>query len=258
MTRVYSMQNTSQLRRELVGDFKTQSAYINRGTWQSERVSDPNLLTREIANVVIEYKVPEYIGRIERDTEPDLPWAKRHFAERICGEPLNPPPSFAEWPHHAGATEKHLRDGKFDHTYPERMWPRGAGWDSNEGVIPHHGIRFRYGDLGDVEGQLIKDPWTRQAYLPIWFPEDTGAVSGQRVPCTLGYHFIRNGPALDCNYFLRSCDVTRHLHNDLYFTARLMLHMVDVMKAAGHPITTGTMTVFISNLHLFKGDEWRW
>lgn len=257
MTRIYPMIDMGTLRKTLVQDLKSQSAYINRGSWQSERVSDSNLLTRELTNVVIEYKVPEYLGQITKDTDPDLPWALDHFHERVAGEPYNPPPSYSRWPHHAGATDKHIKGGKFDHTYPERMWPKYA--EAPEPIAyARTGIRFDYGELGDVEDQLCRDPWTRQAYLPIWFPEDTGAVSGQRVPCTLGYHFIRNGPALDCNYFLRSCDITRHLHNDLYFTARLMLHMVDLMRTARHEVTTGTMTVFISNLHLFKGDEWKW
>jgi thymidylate synthase len=151
--------------------------------------------------------------------------------------------------------------GTFDHTYPERFWPKMA----NEGTqrpngrqvfVPHQGIRFEYGDLSDVIALLVRDRHTRQAYLPIWFPEDTGPESHQRVPCTLGYHFmIRNG-ALTMRYYLRSCDVYRHMRNDMYFAARLGLYISDaVTEESGFTVRPGRLLTHISSLHMFVNDE---
>ena len=75
------------------------------------------------------------------------------------------------------------------------------------------GIRFSYGDFNDVLDLLEKEPFTRQAFLPIWFPEDTGCHHGERVPCTIGYHFMRRGNFLSVVYMIRSCDYIRQSCN---------------------------------------------
>jgi len=199
--------------------------------------------------VVAEFPVPDSLTMWQEQCQADLPWSEDHFQERISGKPLNPTPSYPDWPWHDKAhAEKFIREGKrFDHTYPERFWPKDAAGDYYQGY---------FGDLNDVAALLRRDPWTRQAYLPVYFPEDTGTTHGQRVPCTLGYHFIRNGPALDCNYFIRSCDLTRHYKNDVYLAGRLLQWMVDETSRQAFPYP-GTLTIFISNLHLFTQDSWR-
>lgn len=239
----------------------------NRGRWQSEDVSKSDAhSTHELNNVVFISSIPSGINVTKEHFKPDLPWAELHFQERVSGTAMNPPPSYAAWPHHS-ATERDRflgEEGKFDHTYPERFWPRHAGDYWSQLNLPATGIRFPYGDLGDVVELLKRDPLTRQAYLPIFFPEDTGGNSQKhdvspsiRVPCTLGYHFIRNGPALDCNYFIRSCDVVRHFRNDAYMAARLTQWIVRQLQETNAMVWMGNLTMFISNLHLFKGDVWR-
>lgn len=240
---------------------------IVRGSWQSQ---DTNLKTYEMPNLIVQTNIPTRAVDAIGMCEPDMPWAEEHFRERVSGTPYNPPPSYLTWPwHSAKEADLHLGKEGFDHTYPERFWPKGSP-DDSLGRPGMKGIRFRYGDLDDVVNQLKKDSWTRQAYLPVWFPEDTGAVgdhvrndderTGQRVPCTLGYHFIRNGSKVDINYFLRSCDITRHFHNDVYLAMRLLQW---VLERCGYPNDFGTcspglLTVFISNMHLFEADAWRY
>lgn len=235
-----------------------------RHSWQSQDVEGDVFATHEMNDVSVHMYVHNNPGVTREILEPDMPWAEEHFQERVCGEPLNPPPSHVNWPYHAGQQEKHLtaEGKKFDHTYPERFWPRYAGDADREGERSQiDGIRFRYGDLNDVIRLLTKDITTRQAYLPIWFPEDTGASQGQRVPCTLGYHFIADpgSTTLDIKYYIRSCDIYRHFRNDVYFTHRLLQHVCEKLSiAAGDAIYPGNMTMNISNLHLFKGNAWRY
>lgn len=225
---------------------------IQRTSWQSTSAPSP---AYELANVVLEFSVPDSICQWQDLCLPDLPWAEDHFQERVSGKAWNPPPSSANWPWYSDkerAKFQHGEAARFDHTYPERYWPRDAA-RAEDGVLRNE----LTGDLRDVARLLRKDVWTRQAYLPVWFPEDTGAINGQRVPCSLGYHFLRNGPKLDCSYFIRSCDLTRHYKNDLYLTGRLLHWMVEQVQASdGFPFP-GTLTVFISNLHLFTQDAWR-
>lgn len=232
---------------------------INRGKWQSEETT---VAAYELPNVVFSYDMPKTLDSLARYVPADIDWANEHFAERVGGEPLNPAPSYVRWPYHSRKeAERHVANGVFAHTYPERMWPKKAGVQYPVQHADNLGIRFHYGDTDDVVSQLQKDPFTRQAYLPIWFPEDTGSVDGQRVPCTLGYHFIRNGVSFDCNYFIRSCDIYRHFTNDVYMAARLAewIHqrLVAGRNYVDYPLHLGRLTMFISNLHMFIADEWR-
>jgi hypothetical protein len=225
---------------------------IQRTSWQSTSAPSP---AYELTNVLLEFSVPDSICQWQEICLPDLPWAEEHFQERVSGIPHNPPPSSARWPWYSDKEREKFQHGearRFDHTYPERFWPRAAA-RAEDGYLRNE----LTGDLRDVASLLRRDPWTRQAFLPVWFPEDTGSREGQRVPCTLGYHFVRNKTQLDCNYFIRSCDLTRHYLNDVYMTGRLLQWMVEnVQNSDGLPYP-GTLTMFVSNLHLFTADAWR-
>jgi hypothetical protein len=243
----------------LKGDLRSTEP-INRREWQKLDVSQsPPHYVHERLNLSIRYSVPYNMEAAQKAIQPDLPWAEDHFQERVGGVPLNPPPSYTEWPHHHGDASRHTADGKFDHTYPERFWPiyaGDAGKDANHDG--NRGIRFAYGDLADVCTLLREKPLTRQAYLPVWFPEDTGVNWDQRVPCTLGYHFQYDPTrdVLDLTYMIRSCDLIRHLRNDVYMAVRLLHWMADeVCNPMGEDMNCGHLIMHIMNLHTMKGDS---
>lgn len=245
------------------------------GEWQSQ-VTDVSM--RELRNVSFSIELPPTEEILAYQTGAHLPWAEDHFQERIGGSPLNPAPSEAWWPfaqNKSGDTNSdHKSEGKaFSHTYPERMWPKFANpitpleYEANKRYDhqPHHGIRFAYGDLDDVIRQLAAAPNTRQAFLPIWFPEDTGAVHGKRVPCTLGYHFAIRDGKLDITYYMRSTDLLRHFQDDIYLAGRLAQHFVqqiNELRADDHlegrqlfeELRVGELIFHTTNLHIFEGD----
>jgi hypothetical protein len=263
-----SMYSFSEMRAQIVAALLRTTPF-NRGAWQTLNVSQSDQHdTHELRNVHVFYNVPETAEELEGDVQPNYPWAEAHFQERVGGKPLNPAPSYKIWPHHNGTADRHVEDQVFSHTYPERFWPRFA----NEGetrpngrrvYVPHNGVRFEYGDLHDVVGQLHANPLTRQAVLPVWFPEDTGATD-RRVPCTLFYHFMADGDGrLDCWYTMRACDFARHFHNDVYLAARLLQWVCDQLAFREGPddhivpeksLMPGHLNMTISNLHLFRGD----
>lgn len=240
---------------------------INRGKWQTLDISSsPAHATRERRNVTVIYSVPDSPETLEHDVTPDMPWASIHFAERVSGTPLNPAPSYKIWPHHRGNADRHIADQVFSHTYPERFWPKRANSDeimqfrSGREAKINCGIRYAYGDLDDVVYQLVDNPHTRQAVLPVWFPEDTGA-NGYRVPCSLTYHFMSDGnDTISLWYSMRSCDFHRHFRNDVYLASRLLQWVCDqVNKSYGlggddGQLRPGTLNMTISNLHLMEGD----
>lgn len=248
---------------------------VNVGEWQSQH-SDV-LMMKELLHVNMDYVLPITPAALAEATGARMPWAEDHFQERVGGEPLNPSPSEKWWPFaKKGETTNadHKSEGEaFSHTYPERMWPKFANGGvaaypdaSPDEVEPHRGIRFEVGDLQDVVNQLIAHPMTRQAYLPIWFPEDTGAVHGKRVPCTLGYHFIIRDGKLDVSYFMRSTDLLRHFQDDVYMAGRLAQWMVERILSAtavvGYnfndpqpdPLVVGRLIFHTANMHIFAGD----
>lgn len=247
---------------------------VHTGEWQAMKTEgSPAHATHELEDVSL---VWDQVPKDFREVFPhiDLEWAREHFAERVSGEPLNPAPSHERWPYAVGGNARHMQDKVFDHTYPERFWPQHAanrgrpytGWNDPVSGVPvlsanqegMYGIRFRYGDLSDVADLLARSPLTRQAFLPVWFPEDTGAHHGQRVPCTLGYHFMQRGGLLSIRYYLRSCDVYRHLSNDVYFTHRLLAWMCNQVEERSQGkivMDPGKMVIHITSLHAFAGDK---
>lgn len=234
--------------------------------WQGQDVTDrPQGRTRELLNTLVEYNMPSTYRALQSEIEPNLPWAEDHFRERISGEPLNPPPSNQWWPFAQQGHAEHVdADGRFSHTYPERFWPKYAGDDRETAKAraelrdePMRGIYYEYGDLEDVVNQLKKDPSTRQAYLPVWFPEDTGAVEGQRVPCTLGYHFLIRDKRLQIAYFIRSCDYMRHFKDDVYMAVRLAAYMMERFNEDApieDIISLDRLYMHIVSFHIFDGD----
>lgn len=146
----------------------------------------------------------------------------------------------------------------FNHNYMERYWCKQAGMNRFGDRIPHRGIYHPYGDLNDVVNLLGRDPLTRQAYMPVFFPEDTGAVHGERVPCTLGYHLIVRNGELHMVYYLRSCDFVRHMRDDIYLSVRLQQWVLDKLRerfgAYWSDIRPGSFTMHITSLHCFIND----
>lgn len=229
---------------EYTGNLLRDRSYEVRGThWQSTDVSTkPEMRMREILNHSFQVSLGwiEDLGHYREDIRPNLPWADDHFLERVGGIPSNPGATWRDWPW-ANAADKHRRAGgigepAFSHSYMERYWPKEAGHRYHDAALaeryrhPLHGIRYAYGDLNDVVNHLLADPLSRQAYLPVWFPEDTGVVHGERVPCSLGYHWILRNGHLHTTYYIRSCDFVRHFRDDLYLSIRLTLWLLHQLR----------------------------
>lgn len=250
---------------------------VHTEKWQGIDISKQKAMaTYELLNHSFTCEVQtEDRSVLAKEIEPNLPWADNHFKERVCGEPLNPGKEWANWPYSHSADKFRDANGQFNHNYMERYWPTYAGLtDQGElsGTIcdptsPHHdhfkfnrGVRpdTILGDLNDLVKLLEEQPLTRQAYLPVFFPEDTGCVNGGRIPCSLGYHFIVRHDRLHITYYLRSCDFVRHFRDDIYLTVLLQLWVLDQLRLRNpdywNKIRPGLFTMHIVSLHLFVND----
>ena len=208
----------------------------------------------ELTNLSFQLSIPKEDNLIEV-LKPNIPWANNHFDERVSGLPLNPGESYKLWPFYGSDAKVRNQNEMFSHTYMERFWPKKAGLYM---ISPNRGIRYELGDLKDVINLLIDEPTTRQAFLPVWFPEDTGAVHKQRVPCTLGYLFNINFPemTIDITYYMRSCDYFRHFMDDIYLAARLLYFIKNAIHESIR-LTEGNLYFHCRSLHIFALEKKR-
>jgi len=248
---------------------KTAHTLINTGyditteKWQG--VDNPPAMWESL-NVVLNSVMPQTPGELTRLVKPNLPWAENHFRERISGKPLNPGNEYKNWPYYKRDAEMRTEGEKFTHSYMERFWPKYAGgkfaendpdatkYYKEKNYDPNKGVRYTLGDFNDLLILLKKEPHTRQAYLPIWFPEDTGVVHGGRVPCSLGYYFIMRRGYLHLNYYIRSCDFLRHFKDDIYMAVRLaqeLLNQLRYLDNSWDDVELGTFNMYIGSLHIF-------
>jgi hypothetical protein len=215
-----------------------QGYVIKSKSWQGKQ-DPPSFL--EILHADLVVKMSDCAQEASDLSGATQPWAGIHFEERVGGVPLNPPPSHKMW---LKSTDDYLSGEAFSHSYPERMW----------GNAGRHGIRYPDANLDSAVELLKKDPESRQCYIPMWYPEDlTAANLGERVPCSFGWHFLKRGDELHLSYHMRSCDVVRHLHNDLYFANRLALWIND---KAGLGCKMGYLHFSSTSLHCFENDRY--
>jgi hypothetical protein len=216
--------------------------------WQSIKAPDDML---ELINHSFQFVIPQTLKDLREEIKPNLPWADDHFLERVGGEPINPGEQYKNWPFYVykKGNDKFRTVGEeqFSHSYMERIWTPKL-----------KGIRYDYGNFGDVIDMMKDDPTTRQAFLPIFFPEDTGAVHKERIPCTLGYHFIQRYGFLHIIYYMRSCDYLRHFRDDIYLACRKahwLLEQLRTKDAFWNDVQVGTFTMHITSLHCFWKEK---
>lgn len=253
------------------------SRMVHTQRWQAQDISE-NKQARMVEFLHYQFRM-SLVGQTDIEEwqkaipSANYPWAEDHFKERVCGVPLNPGTEWKNWPWSSKADESRLPNGQFNHNYMERFWPKYASdsiathtkaefdhtWEENTNDFPlNFGLRGHLGDYEDMVHQLATEPDTRQAYLPIWFPEDTGSINPGRKPCTLGYHFIMRNNRLDITYNIRSCDFYRHFDDDVYMAVRLAIHTLQSCKLinpdAWKDVMLGELVMNITSLHMFLGD----
>lgn len=233
-----------------------------------------NQQTRELQNVVFEVDLQgiEDLDHWRYDIGPNLPWADDHFRERISGDPLNPGQEWKNWPWGLAAN-KFRKAERFNHTYMERFWPKYArrtddgrlrkmgnnirGYPESD-MRPIHGISGYYGDLQDYIEFLSHEPYTRQAWFPLFHPEDIGVGDGGRKMCSLGYQIIVRDGKASIWYPLRSCDARRHFQDDCYLAVRFLLWVIDRCRERNpdvwNDIRPGKYAMHMTSLHCFKND----
>lgn len=239
-----------------LGILFTQGENVDAGHWQGYPTGGkPDLQTRELINMNFTCAIPATAPEAAAECMPNMPWAEEEFNERVGRAPRNPHNSLPLWPWWHDQIET-----PFTHTYSERFWPQLEG-EEHEPL--RWGIRYPYGDLQDVVELLRRRPHTRQATLPVFFPEDTGAQHGGRIPCTLHYHWLLRADRLHMWYAIRSCDAIRHFRDDVYMAMRLCQWIIEELRNGDNDypaqslwenVVPGTLCFTAYSFHVHMGD----
>jgi len=139
-----------------------------------------------------------------------------------------------------------------------------AGWDdvawltrfnkniaqfSDDGITfaGAYGPRLAWG-WGVTISRLLSDPYTRQAYIPIYQPSDMTSDS-KDIPCNTSIQLQIQGGKLCATVYQRSCDLIWGLPYD-HFSFATMLHLV----AGQLGLETGTITRIVVNAHVYTAQ----
>lgn len=210
---------------EINRDFKEMGIPIETQTMQDIIIEpEMGLETVELMNYIYTVTQPDI-----NDLEPTRPWADKEWRERRCGiqgHPINPGEA---WQDRIDIWGSFLHDGEFSYTYSDRL----SSHDQVQRVIR----------------RLSEDRYSRQLYVSMWAPHDSIKLGIERVPCSLGWHFLYRNNQLNMTYFMRSCDFATHFQNDIYLSMKLLGYV-----AAGAGLTVGRFTQFMSSLHVYAKD----
>jgi len=226
MGRIYA--NAYELVSESLRDLSEMGTLVKPKSYQNKVVEgDERFYTKELRNYVYSLtRLPdkENLFLFEKTLE----WAQAEFIERIrfSGD-INPGTA---WKLRPDIWKQFLVDGKFDYSYNERL-----NWNNN---------------LFRIEAELKRNPDTRQAWLPIFFPEDVEFYGGvKRIPCSLGYFFMVREGKLNLTYIQRSADAVKHFGNDVFLAFKMLEYMA---RRVG--VEPDMLTHHIFSLHAYKKD----
>lgn len=225
--RIY--QNCQEQVSEIFRDLHEMGLIVKPKSYQNKVVEgDDDFITKEIRNYVytlLSLEKSEYLFIFEPEVKE---WADAEFGERVDPNFVNPGQAWKlreeVWRQFQNAI------GLFDYTYNGRIQPEG--------------------NLALIKQELIRNPDTRQTWLPIFQEKDPRYMGGaRRIPCSLGYHFTVRDNTLHMTYIQRSCDAVVHFGNDVYLAWKMMEYMA---HATGYDV--GYLTHMIFSFHAYKKD----
>ena len=210
---------------EIRRDLKEMGLPVETQTMQDKLIQPgDNLDTVELMNYIYTVTNPDIA-----DLKPTRPWVENEWHERrsgIYGDSINPG---IAWRSRADTWEEFLHNGEFSYTYADRF--------------------SSYKQVLSIIRRLKEDKFSRQLYISMWASADSAKLGVERVPCSLGWHFLYRGGQLHMTYFMRSCDFATHFQNDVYLSMKLLMHV-----ALACDLPMGRFTQFMSSLHVYTRD----
>lgn len=230
--------NCKEMMSEVKRDIHEMGTLVHPQTMQDKDVrNDPAYNTLELSPCVFTILDGQDRDDMIRAAGASLAWCEEDFQERVFMDRVNPGEA---WKYRRETWEPFLHNGRFAYTYSERLWRR----------VPRS-IEIQSPALHRIISELLKNPGTRQAILPIFYGEDDIPNMGgkARIPCSLHYQFLRRRNQLDMMYVMRSSDYATHFVYDIWMA-------LELQKFVAERISTdvGRFTFFSGSLHIYQKD----
>lgn len=238
-----------ELMSEVRRDTFEMGAIVKPKSMQNKNIEgDINYETKEILNYsycLLTLAKEEYLfNGTQTDIETTKKWAIAEFNERVDPRGLNPGTA---WEIRKEIWKEFINEeGKFDYSYSERL---------NFCPFPENYVPVS--NMTRVIKELLRNPDTRQAILPIWDLEKDGAYIGgvKRVPCSMYYQVIIRDNMLHLIYNQRSADVVTHFGNDVFLAWQLKDYITQVLRSKGmKDLVSGYLYHNIASLHSYRKD----
>ncbi len=231
--RIY--ENAYQLFSESFRDMHEMSLIVKPKSMQNKNIEgDDDYITKEIQHYIYTLTAlpdPQNLFLFEDDVARQ--WCAAEFKERTSTMFMNPGDA---WKIRKEVWTPFLNPhGHFDYTYSERL-------NQNN-------------NLNRIVWELVENPDTRQAWLPIFTPDDVPRMrSIYRIPCSLGYYFMIRDGQLNMTYVQRSADLVQHFGNDVMLAWLMLTYVFNQLLLLGLDLQLGNLTHHIFSLHSYKKD----
>lgn len=236
--------NFIEAKNEIRREFKEMGVKIDNISMQDKHGIFPTLELQNYAYTVLEPNLA--------DLNPVLPWAQGEWVERVQGIEFNPVNPGAAW---TTRTDEHIKWFEFLEIDGEAL-PTGV---SLKNTSPKGPSRFAYNyserlavnqQVWRIIRELRKNPTSRQLYIAMWDPHtDPHRLGHNRVPCSIGWHFLLRDHHINMTYTMRSCDLITHWDNDVWLAVKLQMYI-----AQGANIEMGQFCQFVHSFHVYLKD----
>jgi thymidylate synthase len=176
----------------------------------------------------VSFQIIDWSDRDEtlRKNELNKLFCDRDVEDRLSPFPVNPGTAIKF--DTAGVLKPYINKdtGRLRYTYSERLWYQ----------------------IDNIIRLLRDKPGTRQAFMAVWDPkEDVAVLERERVPCSIGYHFLIRGNKLIMLYSMRSLEVDKCLGNDMYTASKMLEYIADQVG-----VEPGYIQFNVGSLHIFE------
>jgi Thymidylate synthase len=240
----------TEARSEIARDLKEMGVSIENTSMQDKKGIFPTLELQYYAYTVLH---PEVL-----DLDVTTDWCGAEWLDRLRGIVGNPSSLGTAW---QTRSDEHMiwsdfleidgRPIQSNESYDSIMEFRPELQSDPMRLAYTYSERFAINDqVWRIIRELRKNPESRQLYVAMWDPhQDSGRLGYQRVPCSLGWHFMLRDGRLNIRYKMRSCDFVTHWQNDVWLALKLLDYVCS--KTGNHP---GHFIQEIDSFHVYKKD----
>lgn len=242
--------NFVEARGEIARDLKEMGVKVRGKSMQDKEGDFPTL---ELDNYGYTVTHPSRL-----DLLPTMPWCEVEWQDRLNAIMGNVSPLGTSW---LERSDRHMDWSRFIE-YNGRPLPMYTTLDKIRELEPEAAgdpirLAYSYGERLALNDQVLKvvrelrrNGPSRQLFVSMWDPNhDPDRIGNRRVPCSLGWHFMKRDGKVNMTYIMRSCDFVTHWQNDVWLALKLLDLICHMTKNE-----RGRFSQVIFSFHVYEKD----